>query len=274
MKTHSYPDYFSTLYIPTQERSDYQGLLAFRTLLDTRLLTQQDLLGVCIRLQWWRDVFYRKRDAEAQGHPVAKRLLGLLDREILSCQDFIVILDGYASVLEQQPIENDDDLTSFAQQTHGAFFRLFVSYLMAAPERHAQSALPCETRHMQRLCHQAAVVTFSFWLLETQISARKTGIHLTDEIYQTLSFLPAKNPLSERNKINALCRLIMIHMKNVDDLWHTDCPPFLKAVFLPLSLIPKTLRAIHRKGGRHVSPFARLRMQWDLWRFARNTIHH
>lgn len=128
---HDRERFVTALFAPAAEREALLTLYAFNLELSRVRENVHEPVAGMIRLQWWRDVLNRDRDAEAARHPVAAPLLALVRERELPVALFDLMLTAREQDLSATPFATQAELSIYARQSAGALAELAVLALGA-----------------------------------------------------------------------------------------------------------------------------------------------
>lgn len=265
VRTFDYARYATALFAPAEHRDALLALYAFNVeIARVREQVTQPLAGE-IRLQWWDDVLAGKPAGEAGGHPVASRLLDVIDVYQLSKATLSELVAAHRFGLYDEPIQTVAELEGYLDETAGKLFTIAAriqgerSPLLQAVAHHAAlaygamtviDALPREASR-KRLLVPVELLT-RFGAKPESIFAGKASPELCDVV-------------------RALADGARTHLAEAMSLL-PDINPFARSGFLVLALIPPRLRQVAKVGYDpfKLPPRSRLRRLWTIWRASRS----
>ena len=96
--------YLALLLMPEGVRDDLLALFLFNAEIASIRDKVRDALPGEVRLQWWREVLSGERDGEAQAHPVASMLRGVIDHRAMPVAPLIAMCDARIFDLYDDPM--------------------------------------------------------------------------------------------------------------------------------------------------------------------------
>src|SRR6202000_3467184 len=103
VRTHDFPRYASTLFVPAELRRALLALYAFNVeITRVRLLVSQALPGE-IRLQWWTDMLAGAGHGSVEGNPVAAELLRAIQNRHLPIDRLLRVIGEAQFDLSETP---------------------------------------------------------------------------------------------------------------------------------------------------------------------------
>jgi 15-cis-phytoene synthase len=128
-RAHERDRYLSALLAPRAARDDLIALAAFAgEIARIPAMVHEPMAGE-IRLQWWRDALEALERGEKSGHPVADAVGAARLRHRLPDSVLHGIIDAHTIGLYEEPLEDDQALSSFLANTEGAMFALALRVL-------------------------------------------------------------------------------------------------------------------------------------------------
>ncbi|MBR0828265.1 squalene/phytoene synthase family protein [Bradyrhizobium manausense] len=265
VRSHDFPRYASTLFVPATERRALLALYAFNVeIVRVRDQVTQPLPGE-IRMQWWTDMLAGHVHGSAEGNPVAAELL-------LTIRDFDLPVEPLSRLAEEHQFDLYNDpmptipaLEGYLSATSSALFAL-AARILAPPSaeaehlaRHAGLAqgmvqvlanLPRDAAHRQLFVPQQ--------LLERH----RIGM---EEVFA------GKDTPTLRAALEALASEARQHLATAGSLLPEVAPAARKA-FLPLALARRDLARLSRADRNPFlpQPVSRLATLWTLWRASRS----
>ncbi|TPQ34559.1 phytoene synthase [Bradyrhizobium guangdongense] len=265
VRSHDFPRYASTLFVPATERRALLALYAFNVeIVRVRDQVTQPLPGE-IRMQWWTDMLAGHVHGSAEGNPVAAELLLAIRDFSLPVEPLSLLAEEHQFDLYNDPMPTMAALEGYLSATSSALFALAARVLAqpsAAAEhlaRHAGLAqgivqvmanLPRDAAHRQLFVPQQ--------LLESH------GSHM-EEVFS------AKETPTIRAALEALAGDGRQHLATAQSLLG-DLPPAARRAFLPLALVRRDLAQLARADRNPFlpQPVSRLATLWTLWRASRS----
>jgi phytoene synthase len=265
VRSHDFPRYASTLFVPAAERRALLALYAFNVeIVRVRDQVTQPLPGE-IRLQWWTDMLAGHAHGSAEGNPVAAELLIAIRDYNLPVEPLSRLIEEHQFDLYNDPMPTMAALEGYLAETCSALFALAAQMASRpSPEidhvaRHAGLAqgiaqvianLPRDTAHRQLFLPQQ--------LLESHGSTM-------EEVFA------AKETPKLRAALDQLAGEGRQHLATASSLL-AQLSPHTRAMFLPLALARRDITRLSRADRNPfvVEPPSRLRTLWTLWRASRS----
>lgn len=136
-RTHARDRYLAALLAPEDARDDLVTVAAYVGELERIPYVANDATIGEIRFQWWRDALAAPAGT-ASGHPVADAMRALAARRDLPAQLLALPIEGYARVLYEDGIGDENGLLAYADETEGSAIRLALAVLAGFEDAHAQ----------------------------------------------------------------------------------------------------------------------------------------
>lgn len=265
VRSHDFPRYASTLFVPAPQRRALLALYAFNAEISrVREQVSQPLPGE-VRLQWWTDMLAGAGHGGVEGNPVAAELLLAIRGWHLPAERLSRLIDEHQFDLYNDPMPTMAALEGYINDTACALFSLgarIAGYQSEEIEHlalHAGlaqgitqviSALPLDAPRRQ--------LFVPLQLLESQGSGM-------EEVFS------GKETPKVRAALDQLIAEARGHLNTAFALL-AGAPPAVRQVFLPLALVSRDLKRMSRADS---DPFAlrvtsRLRTLWTLWRASRS----
>jgi phytoene synthase len=265
VRSHDFPRYASTLFLPSVHRRPLFALYAFNVEISrVRDQVSQPLPGE-MRLQWWNDLLLGQDHGGVEGNPVAAELLWAIRTWRLPVDRLVRLVEEHAFDLYNDPMPSLAALEGYANDTDSALFACGARFLVRpSPEidhvaRHAGlaygmvqaiSALPMDTARRQ--------LFVPLQLLENHGSG-------LDEVFS------GKQTPGARAAIDQLIGEARKHLDTALALL-ADVPADVRPAFLPLALVRRDLKRMSRADSDPFVPrrMPRVRLLWTLWRASRS----
>jgi 15-cis-phytoene synthase len=123
--------FIATLFAPAQCRDSLHALYAFNVeLAHIRNLAREAMPGE-IRLQWWREVVERQREAEAGASPVAAAILHTIERHRLRVDAILALIEARRFDLYNEPIATIAAFEDYAFNTSSVLIEMAAQILGA-----------------------------------------------------------------------------------------------------------------------------------------------
>jgi phytoene synthase len=116
--------YLSLLYAPEDRRDALATLFAFNAELASIRDRAREALPGEVRIQWWRDLLASRNAEAAGGHPLATRLLGVIEHYRLPVAAFDNMLDARVFDLYDDAMPSRSDLEGYLGETASALIQL------------------------------------------------------------------------------------------------------------------------------------------------------
>jgi 15-cis-phytoene synthase len=265
VRSHDFPRYVATLFVPAAERRALLALYAFNVeIVRVRDQVSQPLPGE-IRLQWWTDMLSGHAHGSAEGNPVAAELLRAIRDFNLPVEPLSLLVDEHQFDLYNDPMPTMTALEGYLAATCSALLTL-AGQIMAPPSeavahlaRHAGLAqgiaqiivnLPRDAAHRQLFLPQQLLADHGCGMED--VFAGRESINLTAVLDQLIS--EAQQHLATASSLLA------------------EVPASARPAFLPLSQARADLKRLSRPGRNPFAPqpASRLRTLWTLWRASRS----
>ncbi len=265
VRSHDFPRYATTLFVPAAERRALLALYAFNVeIVRVRDQVTQPLPGE-IRFQWWTDLFSGLVHGSAEGNPVAAELLRAIRDFDLPIESFSLLVDEHQFDLYNDPMPTMTALEGYLAATSSALFALAARIMGEASDasehlaRHAGLAqgiaqviahLPRDSAHRQ------------LFLPQQFLTGHGCGIEDVFAGKQTPQLNAVLDQLMGEARQHLAAALSLL----------AQVPPSARAAFLPLSQARADLDRLSRPGRNPFSPqpVSRLRTLWTLWRASRS----
>jgi phytoene synthase len=267
VRTHDFPRYASTLFLPSVHRRPLLALYAFNVEISrVREVITQPLPGE-IRLRWWTDLLLGENHGDVEGNPVASELLWAVRTWRLPVDRLVRLVEEHEFDLYNDPMPSLSALEGYANDTASALFACGARFLLRpTPEidhlaRHAGlahgmtdviSALPIDTARRQ------------LFLPQQLLEVHGSGPH---EVFA------GKQTPKMRAAIDQVAAEATKHLETALTLL-AEVPPDVRPAFLSLALVRRDLKQMSRAD---YDPFLprrtpRLRLLWTLWRASRSQL--
>ena len=265
VRSHDFPRYASTLFLPSVHRRPLLALYAFNVEISrVRDQVSQPLPGE-MRMQWWADLLAGQSHGGVEGNPVASELLWAIRMWRLPVEQLSRLIEEHRFDLYNDPMPSLAALEGYVNDTASALFACAARFL-ARPSpaidhlaRHAGlayglvqviSALPRDAARRQ--------LFVPLQLLERQGSGM-------EEVFA------GKQTAGVRAAIDQLVGEAKSHFDTALSLLAT-VPAGVRPAFLPLALVRRDLKRMSRADSDPFvpRPVPRVRLLWTLWRAARS----
>lgn len=267
VRSHDFPRYASTLFVPVGQRRALLAIYAFNVEISrVRDQVSQPLPGE-IRLQWWTDMLAGEGHGGVEGNPVAAEL-GLAIRNCrLPVERLSRLVEEHQFDLYNDPMPTMAALEGYINDTSAALLSL------GAAVAGWQSP---DIEHLARHAGFAQGMTQVIAALPLDAARRQLFVPLQllqhhgsglEEVFagrETPNLRAALDQLIGEAKRHLEIALALL----------PNAPPEVRPVFLPLSLLARDLRRMSRADSdpflpRTPTPF---RMLWTLWRASKSQL--
>ncbi|HTO61875.1 MAG TPA: phytoene/squalene synthase family protein [Bradyrhizobium sp.] len=265
VRSHDFPRYAATLFVPPLQRRGLLALYAFNVeIARVRESVSQPLPGE-IRLQWWSDMLAGKADGGVEGNPVAAELKAAIQHWELPVEPLARLIDEHQFDLYNDPMPTMAALEGYANDTSSALFVLAAQ--MLGPPSDAID-------HLARHAGLAAAFAQVIASLPRDASRRQlfVPLQLLTGHGSSMEEVFAGRPTPAIRA--AVLELIGDAERHLDTAMRllADVPPQVRPAFLPLALVRRELK---RNSRAEADPFqgvaaSRLRTLWTLWRASRD----
>ena len=265
VRSHDFPRYASTLFLPGVHRRPMLAIYAFNVEISrVRDQVSQPLPGE-MRLQWWTDLLAGQDRGGIEGNPVASELLWTIRTWRLPVERLAQLIIEHEFDLYNDPMPSLSALEGYANDTASTLFACCARILVR----------PSET-----IDHAARHAGLAYGMIDVinklpQDSARRQ-LFLPQQFLQQHGssleevFAGRQTPQA-RAAVDQLVDEASKHLKTAMALL-ADAPPEVRPAFLPLALVRRDIKRMQR---RDTDPFAlrrmpRFRMLFALWRASRS----
>ncbi|MBC9880456.1 squalene/phytoene synthase family protein [Bradyrhizobium sp. INPA01-394B] len=265
VRSHDFPRYAVTLFVPAAERRALLALYAFNVeIVRVRDQVSQPLPGE-IRFQWWTDLFSGLVHGSAEGNPVAAELLRAIRDFDLPVAPLSLLVDEHQFDLYNDPMPTMTALEGYLAATYSALLALAARIMGEASDaaehlaRHVGLAqgiaqvianLPRDASHRQLFLPQQFLASHGS-AMEDVFSGKATP-----NLHAVLDQL-----IGEARQHLATATSLLARVS-----------PSARIAFLPLSQARADLDRLSRPGRNPFAPqpTSRLRTLWTLWRASRS----
>ena len=265
VRSHDFPRYASTLFMPAAPRRALLALYAFNVEISrVRDQVSQPLPGE-VRLQWWTDMLAGAGHGGVEGNPVAAELLLAIRSFRLPVERLSHLIEEHQFDLYNDPMPSMAALEGYIDDTASALFSLGADI---AGDRSD------EIKHLARHAGLAQGMARVIAALPLDASRRQLfvplqllesyGSHI-EEVFA------GKQTPTLRAALDQLIGEAREHLKTALELLK-NAPPQVKPVFLPLALVARDLLRMSRADNDPFMPHvtSRFRTLWTLWRASRS----
>lgn len=265
VRSHDFPRYVATLFVPAAERRALLALYAFNVeIVRVRDQVSQPLPGE-IRLQWWTDMLSGEVHGSAEGNPVAAELLRAIRDYDLPVDPLSLLADEHQFDLYNDPMPTMAALEGYLAATSSALFGL-AARIMGPPSEPAE--------HLARHAGLAQGIVQIIANLPRDASRRQLFLPqqvLASHNCNMEDVFAGKETPSLRAVLDQLAAEAQRHLATALSLL-ADVPASVRPAFLPLSQVRADLRRLSQPGRNPFAPqpVSRLRTLWTLWRASRS----
>jgi 15-cis-phytoene synthase len=132
--------FLATLFAPAEYRGALFALYAFNVEVSSVRERIHEPIAGSVRLQWWRDVLERTRDAG--GHPTASAMREVVSRYALSVDTLHNLLEARIFDLYNDPMPGLAELDTYAHQTSSTLMALAMQVLGNGETVHPDLTVP------------------------------------------------------------------------------------------------------------------------------------
>jgi 15-cis-phytoene synthase len=265
VRSHDFPRYASTLFLPAAQRRAVLAVYAFNVEISrVREQVSQPLPGE-IRLQWWTDMLAGAGHGGVEGNPVAAELLLAIRGCHLPAERLSRLIDEHQFDLYNDPMPTMPALEGYINDTACALLSL------AAAISGYQSE---EIEHLARHAGLAQGIVQVISALPLDAARRQLFVPLQlleshgSDMEEVFS---GKQTPRVRAALDQLIAEAREHLKTAFALL-AGAPAPVRPVFLPLALVRRDLMRMSRADSDPFmpQPASRLRILWTVWRAARS----
>lgn len=265
VRSHDFPRYAATLFVPPSQRRALLALYAFNVeIVRVRDQVSQPLPGE-IRLQWWTDMLSGHVHGSAEGNPVAAELLRAIRDFDLPVEPLSLLADEHQFDLYNDPMPTLTALEGYLDATYSSLLAL-AAQIMAPPSeaaehvaRHAglaqgmvqvMASLPRDAAHRQ------------LFLPEQMLAGHGCAV---EDVFS------GKATPNLRAVLDQLAGEARQHVAKARSLL-AEVPVSVRPAFLPLAQVRAEIERLARPGRNPFAPqpASRLSTLWTLWRASRS----
>ena len=267
VRTHDFPRYVSTLFVPAEQRRALLALHAFNVEI-SRVHEQvsQPLPGE-MRLQWWTDMLAGTDHGGVEGNPVAAELMLAIRTWRLPVERLSRLIDEHQFDLYNDPMPTMAALEGYINDTWSALFSLGAG--MAGRPSEAVDHLARHAGLAQGIAQVIAALPLDasrrqLFVPQQVLESHGCGI---EEVFA------GKQTPKLRAALDQLLSEARGHLKTAYALL-ADVPPQVRPVFLPLAMVERDLQRMSRADNDPFMPYttSRFRTLWTLWRTSRSRL--
>jgi phytoene synthase len=254
--------------VPPAPRRAWLALAAFSSEVShIRDHVSQALTGE-IRLQWWRDALTGVAKEAGHGHvggnPVAAELLRAIAEYGLPVETFVRLIDAHVFDVYDDPMPDIAALEAHCRDTSAALYALRARVLNAG------------SFDVSRLADHAGIADglVDAMLALPRHSARRQlylpadlmNLHdvIAEEVFMRQSNAPLKDALGHLR--GEACKQLDAALAML-----REAPPAVRAAFLPLAVVQRTLAKLEASDPFEPPSISRLATLWTVWRAARQS---
>jgi len=265
VRTHDFPRYASTLFVPAPQRRALLAVYAFNVEI-SRVHSQvsQPLPGE-VRLQWWTDMLTGKGNDGVEGNPVAAELLQAIQTWRLPVERLSRLIEEHQFDLYNDPMPTMAALEGYINDTSSALFILAAGVTGQSSE---------EIEHLARHAGLAQGMAQVMASLPLDASRRQLFVPLQvlashgcgiEEVFA------GKETPKVRASLDEVLGEARQHLRTAFSLL-ASVPPQARSVFLPLARVRYDLERLSRADNDPFVPrsTSRFRTLWTLWRASRS----
>jgi 15-cis-phytoene synthase len=265
VRSHDFPRYAATLFVPAAQRRALLALYAFNVEISrVRDQVSQPLPGE-MRLQWWTDMLAGTSHGGVEGNPVAAELLLAIRNCRLPVERLSHLIDEHQFDLYNDPMPTMAALEGYINDTSSALLSLSADIAGARSD---------EIDHLSRHAGLALGIVQVIAALPLDASRRQLFVPLQvleshgSDIEEAFA---GKQTPKLRAALDQLIGEAQGHLKIAFELL-AQVPPQVRPVFLPLTLVARDLKRMSRADSDPFAPriTSRLRTLWTLWRSSRS----
>jgi len=267
VRTHDFPRYASTLFVPAPERRALLALYAFNVeVCRVPAQVSQPLPGE-MRLQWWTDMLTGKGHGGVEGNPVATELLLAIRSRRLPVERHTRLIEEHQFDLYNDPMPTMAALEGYINDTSSAVFSLAAMVMGAASS---------EIEHLARHAGLALGIVQVMASLPLDASQHRLFVPLQVLAKQGCGaedvFAGRETP-KLRAALDEMFGEARAHLSTAYALL-ASAPTEVRPAFLVLTLVRRDLARLSRADN---DPFvwrspSRLRTLWALWRASRSHV--
>jgi len=265
VRSHDFPRYAATIFVPADLRRALLALYAFNVEI-TRVREQvsQALPGE-IRLQWWTDMLAGHAHGSAEANPVAAELMQVIRLAELPVEKLSRLIEEHQFDLYNDPMPTMAALEGYLNDTSAALFAL-AAQIAGGPPSPEIEHLARHAGLAQGLVRVVAMLPYDAPRRQLFLPQQVLAQHGSDpeEVFA------GKLTPRVRGAVEHLLAEARRHCDTAYGLL-ADVPEQLRPVFLPLAVVRRDLKRFSRADS---DPFAsqppsRLSTLWSLWRASR-----
>jgi phytoene synthase len=265
VRSHDFPRYVATLFVPAAQRRALLALYAFNVeIVRVRDQVSQPLPGE-IRLHWWTDMLSGHVHGSAEGNPVAAELLRAIRDFELPVEPLSLLADEHQFDLYNDPMPTLAALEGYLGATSAALFAL-AARIMAPP-----------TETIEHLARHAGLAQGIVQVIASlPRDAARRQLFLPQQLLDSHGcpmedVFAGKDSCNLRAVLDQLMNEARRHLSTAASLL-AEVPALVRPAFLPLVQARADLKRLARaeRNPFVLEPASRLRTLWTLWRASRS----
>jgi 15-cis-phytoene synthase len=267
VRSHDFPRYASSLFVPAQQRRALLALYAFNVEISrVRELVSQPLPGE-MRLQWWTDMLAGTGHGGVEGNPVAAELKLAIRNWRLPVERLSRLIEEHQFDLYNDPMPTMAALEGYINDTFSTLFSLGAAIAgWQSPE----------IEHLAR--HAGLAQGMAHVVIALPLDSSRRQLFVPLQLLESHgsgipeAFSGTESP-GLRTALNQLLGSAQGHLDTAFGLLES-VPPDVRPVFLPLALVARDLQRMSRADINLFAPrtASRLRTLWILWRASRSRL--
>jgi 15-cis-phytoene synthase len=267
VRSHDFPRYAATLFVPAAQRRGLLALYAFNVEI-SRVHEQvsQPLPGE-MRLQWWTDMLAGAGHGGVEGNPVAAELKLAIASWRLPVERLSRLIDEHQFDLYNDPMPTMAALEGYLDDTASALLSL------------GARIAGCQSDAIEHLARHAGLAQgIAQVIAALPRDASRRQLLVPQQVLQShgvdIEQVFAGKPIPKlRAALDQLTAEAQGHLKTALALLQS-APPQARPVFLPLSLVARDLARMSRADNDPFMPRAssRFRTLWTLWRASHSRV--
>ncbi|WP_422370229.1 phytoene/squalene synthase family protein [Hoeflea sp.] len=258
--------YLSLLLMPDHVRDDLATLMLFNAEIAAIRDRIREALPGEIRLQWWHDVVSGGRVGEAEAHPLASRLVELIDRRAMPVAPLAGMCEARVFDLYDDPMPDRGSYEGYAGETASALLQMSVFVLAPGAAGEAATASG----------HAGVAQAIAGHLMMLPITQKRGQVFIPGDLLAATgldrdSLLEAGNKDRIDAAIRAFAGLGREHLAKARSAF-AELPHGARPAYLPVALAEPVFGRAESLGSRCLETPPRpsqMKRQWRLWRASR-----
>ena len=255
--------YLANLLLDKSIRADIFALHAFHVEVTNITLQGGEPMAAEIRLQWWRDALSGERKDEAEGHPVARRLLETIVQHDLPIQPLLNKVDAHVFDLYNDPMGDRNMFEGYCGETRSSLFQL--ASIIVGAEQNEVAADSCG--------HAGVAFSIATIIANMAYSRQHGKVYLPSDLMKSAGldaslFLSDVSELHEAAMVG-FAGLGQEHLAKANAAISMQ-PAHIRQIFKPLAIVLFYLKQAEnapRTVLTGMKPPSQLRKQWALFRY-------